>query len=87
LGGADNARWRGNFGCVVNHAIASGRLTDYVRQVELRFAGGEILREIEEGIRDLGGNTDEAMALRTTRPRSSRALSTTGVSTTAPSGS
>ncbi|HEX5035889.1 MAG TPA: hypothetical protein VFX30_01880 [bacterium] len=64
LGGADNARWRGNFGSVVNHAVASGRLTEYVRQVELRFAGGEILREIEDGIRDLGGNTEEAVTLK-----------------------
>jgi hypothetical protein len=67
LGGADNARWRGNFGSVVNHAVASGRLTDYVRQVELRFVDGAILREIEEGIRDLGGDTEQARALKNNR--------------------
>lgn len=67
LGGDTETKWRGNFGSLVNHAIASGRLMDYVREVETRFGTGDVLREIEAGISDLGEHTAEAMLLRSNK--------------------
>jgi len=67
LGGDPETRWRGNFGSIINHAVASGRLMDYVGEVKSRFSNGDILREIESNIADLGENTAEGILLKSNR--------------------
>lgn len=67
LGGDPETRWRGNFGSIINHAVASGRLMDYVNEVKNRFSNGDILREIEINIADLGETTVEGILLKSNR--------------------
>jgi len=64
LGGTPGTSRRGNLNSLVNYAIASGLLLDYVRAVESRFAGGDIVREIESMIAKLGGRPDVKESLK-----------------------
>jgi hypothetical protein len=63
LAGAPGTKRSGNVGSLVNHAFASGKLEDYMREVEARFSNGALLREIHRAIEKLGGTTEQARAL------------------------